>query len=146
MDTNVTGRKDGHASIARRIFVRDLSAKAGGNSLGIGLADFTTKRLVEKIDHHALYLNARTAYRTDACKIPMTFASDREAVETAAFMSGIDDPLRFRVVWIRNTLELDTFLASEACIHDVKKNRSLSIQSGPADISFDTNGNLLLAV
>ena len=28
MDTNVTGRKEGHSSIARRIFVRDLSATA----------------------------------------------------------------------------------------------------------------------
>ena len=78
-----------------------------------------------------MYLNARTAYRTDACKIPMTFESDLEAIETAAFMCGIDDPAQFRVVWIKNTLDLETFLVSEACIHDVKKNRSLTIQSGP---------------
>ena len=143
MDTNVTGRKEGHSSIARRIFVRDLSAKAGGNSLGIGLADFTTRRLVDKIDHHALYLNARTAYRTDACKIPMTFESDMEAVEAAVCMSGIDDPAQFRIVWIRNTLELDTFHVSEACLHDIKKNRSLAIESGPFDISIDSFNNLV---
>lgn len=143
MDTNVTGRKDGHSSIARCIFVRDLSAKAGGNSLGIGLTDFTTKRLVDKIDHHAMYLNARTAYRTDACKIPMTFESDIEAIEASAFMCGIVDPAQFRVVWIRNTLELDTFHVSEACIHDVKKNRSLAIETGPIDIFTDPDNNLL---
>lgn len=143
MDTNVTGRKEGHSSIARLIFVRDLSEKAGGNPLGIGLADFTTKRLVDKIDHHALYLNARTAYRTDACKIPMTFLSDMEAVEAAAFMTGIDDPALFRLVWIRNTQELGSFLVSESCIPDIKKNSSLSIQSGPIEISIDTDNNLV---
>ena len=143
MDTNVTGRKDGHASVARRIFVRDLSAQAGGNSLGIGLADFTTRRLVEKIDRHAMYLNARTAYRTDACKIPMTFDSDIEAVETAAFMCGIDVPEKFRVVWIKNTLALGTFLASGACLHELKKNRSISVDPEPVSILVDTEGNLV---
>jgi hypothetical protein len=143
MDTNVTGRKEGRSSIARRIFVRDLSAGAGGNSLGIGLADFTTRRLVAKIDHHAMYLNARTAYRTDACKIPMTFDADLDALETAAFMCGIDDPAQLRVVWIKNTLDLGTFLVSKACLRDLGKDRSLTIDPEPVPVSIDSDRNLV---
>jgi hypothetical protein len=142
MDTNVTGRKDGLSPIARRIFVRDLSDRAGGNALGIGLADFTTRRLVEKIDHHATYLNARTAYRIDACKIPMTFDADLDALETAAFMCGVDDMAAFRIVWIKNTLELGTFLVSEACLHDLRKNRLLTIDPDPLPVSVDSARNL----
>jgi hypothetical protein len=35
---------------ARRIFVGDLTPSSGGNAIGIGFADLTTKRLVDKID------------------------------------------------------------------------------------------------
>jgi hypothetical protein len=143
MDTNVTGRKEGLASIARFIFVRDLTEKSGGNALGIGLADFTTKRLVKKIDVDALYTNALTAYRTDACKIPMSFRSDREAIRTAAYMAGAREPKAFKIVRIKNTLELEGIYASEAFIDEIKGNPRLKIVSGPSAMKFDDAGNLI---
>ncbi|MHA2289305.1 MAG: lactate racemase domain-containing protein, partial [Promethearchaeota archaeon] len=51
MDTNITGRKEGSSMQVRWLFVRDLTEESHGNSQGVGLADFTTKRLVEKIDY-----------------------------------------------------------------------------------------------
>ena len=122
--------------------VRDLTAKAGGNALGIGLAEFTTKRLVDKIDYNAMYLNARTAYRSDACKIPMAFESEREALRTAAFMTGIDDPKDFRIIWIKNTLELEQMYVSEALLDEIENKSFLKIISGPSAIKFDNTGNL----
>src|SRR6185295_18511649 len=56
MDTNITGRKpgvgDGAPSI-RRLFVRDLAPESHGNAHGLGLADFTTTRLVRAMDQRA---------------------------------------------------------------------------------------------
>ena len=58
MDTNVTGRNFdllGDFTTrpkVKRVFVRDLTEKTEGNATGIGLADFTTTRLVEKMDKH----------------------------------------------------------------------------------------------
>src|SRR5205823_5103023 len=57
MDPNITGRwvhgytstlgKAGQAGpIVRRLFVRDLTPETHGNAIGVGLADFTTTRLV----------------------------------------------------------------------------------------------------
>jgi hypothetical protein len=143
MDTNVTGRKEGLASISRFIFVRDLTDKSGGNALGIGLADFTTKRLVGKIDFNVLFTNALTAYRTDACKIPMSFGSDRDAIRTAAYMAGAHEPKTFRIVRIRNTLDLEQIYVSEAFIDEIKGNVCLKIMSGPSAINFDDAGNLI---
>jgi hypothetical protein len=143
MDTNVTGRKEGLASISRFIFVRDLTDKSGGNALGIGLADFTTKRLVGKIDFNVLFTNALTAYRTDACKIPMSFGSDRDAIRTAAYMAGAHEPKTFRIVRIRNTLDLEQIYVSEAFIDEIKGNVCLKIMSGPSAIKFDEAGNLI---
>ncbi len=144
MDTNVIGRKEGLASIARLIFVRDLTQKTGGNALGIGLADFTTKHCVEKIDFSALNLNARTAFRTDACKIPMTFGSDRDAIAAALDMAGFSDPAGFRLVWIKNTLDLGSIRVSEALLDEASRLSGLRIAPDRHTIDFDLDGNLIL--
>jgi hypothetical protein len=58
MDPNVTGRvpsrffKQPSGPDVTRILVRDLSEASEGNASGIGGADVTTRRLVEKIDMH----------------------------------------------------------------------------------------------
>jgi hypothetical protein len=114
MDTNITGRKEGSPMKVVRVFVRDLSGKTRGNAQGIGLADFTTRRLVDSIDYQVLYINSQTAHRTDACGIPMTFGSDREVMRVAAEMAGAERPEDYRIVWIKNILELEPIMVSEA--------------------------------
>ena len=61
MDSNVTGR---HRDLVgdffttphvKRIFVRDLSPGSDGNGNGIGLADVTTRRLVDALDLEKTY-------------------------------------------------------------------------------------------
>ncbi|MBN1637232.1 MAG: [Fe-S]-binding protein, partial [Deltaproteobacteria bacterium] len=143
MDTNITGRKPGSALHVLRIYVRDLTLASNGNAQGIGLADFTTARLVEKIDYNALYLNSRTAHRTDSCKIPMTFENDRAALEVALEMTGIRKPQEKRIVWIKNTLELQEILASQAYLHTMEIRDDLEIIGGPYQIEFDKINNLV---
>ncbi|MCA1687979.1 MAG: hypothetical protein LC714_05190, partial [Actinobacteria bacterium] len=67
MDTNIIGRlrlqdlpEPTEPSI-RYLAVLDLAPGSHGNATGVGLADFTTRRLVEKIDHEATYLNCLTS-------------------------------------------------------------------------------------
>ena len=53
MDTNVVGftrHTDRAGKIKVPLGVLDLTKKSDGNAIGIGLADFTTRRLVNKID------------------------------------------------------------------------------------------------
>ncbi|MBA4423498.1 MAG: [Fe-S]-binding protein, partial [Syntrophus sp. (in: bacteria)] len=63
IDPNVTGRNRDilgvfpHPVNARRLFVRDLTPSSSGNATGIGVADITTKRLVDKIDRLSTYMN-----------------------------------------------------------------------------------------
>jgi hypothetical protein len=64
-----------------RIFVRDITPEPYGNAISIGLADFTTQRLVGKIDRWATYVNCITGLSIERGRIPMTFATDREALE-----------------------------------------------------------------
>jgi len=143
MDTTLTGRKPGLRSKIARVFVRDLTEKTRGNAQGIGLADFTTKRLVDRIDFAAVYLNSQTAYRTDSCKIPMHFSSDGEVLRVATEMAGIESAAALRWIWIKNTAEIDKVLVSEAYAGELERRPDLAVLQGPLEIALDPEGNLL---
>ncbi len=64
-----------------RIFVRDLTPASKGNGVGIGMADFTTARLVKGLNLQYTYMNALTSLGLLPAKIPIYFDNDREAIE-----------------------------------------------------------------
>lgn len=146
MDTNVIGRpfvqKVVEVPRVRRLFVRDLTPESAGNAVGIGFADFTTDRLVARIDAHATRMNALTSGAPDCARIPIAFATDREAIEAALTTIGLTPPERARVVRIKNTLLLAELEASEAFVDEVRSRPSLSRGSDPAPMGFDLGGNL----
>jgi len=144
MDSIVIGRKAGSPVNVSKVFVRDLADSSQGNAQGIGLADFTVRKLVEKIDFSSLYLNSRTACRTDTCKIPMTLNTDMEAVAAAVEISGCDDPSVYGIVWIKNTLELDTIIASESYLLEIQQMADAEIIAGPEEFSFNRDWNLIM--
>ena len=98
MDTNVTGRnRDILGDFTtnpkvKRLFVRDLTDESEGNATGIGLADFTTTRFVNKIDRKKTYINCLTGISPEKGAIPIYFDTDLEALE-ACFMSIGDIPV-----------------------------------------------------
>jgi hypothetical protein len=55
--------------------------------------------------------------------------------------SGCDDPAQARIVRIANTRELERFWISES-LRDEAERAGLLIESDPAPLSFDTDGNL----
>jgi hypothetical protein len=126
-----------------RIFVRDLSAGSEGNATAIGNADFTTKRLVDKIDHPATYINAITSSCPEAVRIPPFFESDRQALDAAFNTLGDIKAENARVVHIRNTLNLEEMDISEPMVPEVRHLDGISIIGSAAPMGFDTQGNLI---
>jgi hypothetical protein len=149
MDQNVIGRSVipyHHPSIKNdimRIFVRDLTADSEGNATAIGNADFTTKRLVQKIDHRATYMNAITSSCPEAVRIPPYYDSDREAIDTALKTIGPVEPQNTRIVHILDTLRLEEMYVSEVMLPEVQKRKDISVNGSPRPIKFDTKGNLI---
>jgi len=143
MDTNITGRKEGSSMQVRWLFVRDLTDDSHGNAQGVGLADFTTKKLVDKIDYNKTYTNALTALRTDSPKIPVFLQNDREVLNTIFDMVGREDISTLRIVWIKNTLELSKILVSEYFFDQIKSRDNLSFIGDEEQIEFDTDGFLV---
>ena len=143
MDTNITGRKSGSKMKVKWLFVRDLTKETRGNAQGVGLADFTTKKLVDKINYSKTYTNALTAYRTDSPKIPIFLNNDEEVLKTIFNMYDIDDLSNFKLVWIKNTLELHKIIVSEAFFNQVNSQDNLQFLSDPEIVEFDRDGFLI---
>jgi hypothetical protein len=150
MDPNVTGRRYFRGSPPltepeiTRIFVRDLTPEANGNATGIGLADFTTARLVRKIDLEPTIMNCITGGAPEYAQIPLSYEHDRDALQAAYDTSGVIDPMDLRLVWIRNTLKLETIWASEAMLAEVQANTGLEVISPLQAIPFDAQRNMVM--
>lgn len=149
IDPNVTGRNRDllgvfpHPVEVKRLFVRDLTAKSKGNATGIGLADITTRRLVEKIDYDATYKNCITGISLEKAAVPMHFESDRKAVEVALGSIGLTPAEKSKIVRIKNTLRLETVEVSEAYAESFQQRPDLEIADGPYRMEFDEKNNLL---
>ncbi|MBS7635377.1 DUF2088 domain-containing protein [Candidatus Bathyarchaeota archaeon] len=154
MDTNVIGRfwaiPEGYKTDTpkiRRIVVLDLSEGSHGNAVGIGLADITTKRLVSKIDYEATFMNCLTGTWPELGKIPPFLPNDRDAMLMALHCCGPIDPLKAKIVRIKNTLELEEMWISESLIEAIKQDKELTerieILSEPEEMRFDILGNLI---
>lgn len=148
IDPNVVGR-DVCAYGARRplprvtrIFVRDLTPGSEGSALGIGQADFTLKRLVGKIDFRVTAINCLTACCPESGKIPLTYETDREAIEAALMTLRPYTLEDLRLVHIKNTLELNTLWVSEGCLPDLHSRSDVEIEPGRAFIGFDGEGKM----
>jgi hypothetical protein len=149
MDQNVIGRSvipyhhTDTVPAIMRIFVRDLTPDSGGNAIGIGNADFTTRRLVEQIDPQAIYMNAITSSCPEAARIPPCFDNDREAVEAALKTIGEVGPEAARIVHIRDTLHLEEMNISAALVSEARNATGLEVIGSHAPLVFNTEGNLV---
>jgi hypothetical protein len=126
-----------------RIFVRDLADASGGNASGIGNADFTTQRLVDKINIDASYVNVVTAVGTELIRIPIHFDSDREVMDTATKVIPDFTEKEARIVRIKNTLDLEEMLISAAMIPEAEAMENIQIIGIPKPTEFNEKGNLL---
>ncbi|MGH2350939.1 MAG: lactate racemase domain-containing protein [Chloroflexota bacterium] len=124
----------------RRIVVRDVTPESHGNAIGIGWADFTTRRLVDAIDYPAMYMNCLTANAPDVARIPMTMASDREAIEAAVKTSAAGGSVR--LARVHSTLRLEELFVSEALLDEVAQHPALEVLEPPAPLQFDAEGRL----
>ena len=149
IDPNVVGRdvcaygaKRANPKITR-IFVRELTKGSEGSGLGIGQADFTTQRLVDKIDFQVTAINCLTSCCPESGMVPLTYPNDREAIAAALMTLRPYTREDLRIVHIKNTLELMSVLASQGCLGDLEKTPDLKVGTENLELTFDRSGNLI---
>ena len=149
MDTNVIGRPSNpHEPFPADpkilwIVALDLTEESGGNATGIGNAEFTTRRLRDKIDWKKTAINCLTACAPNGAKLPLVFDSDREAVENALNCIGLTQPEQARVIRVKNTLVLGEIECSEAFLPEIAKRSDLEVIGVPRPLGFDAGGQIV---
>jgi hypothetical protein len=150
MDTNVIGRmfvpgvpEDPRPNVTALV-VLDVTEESHGNAVGLGLADFTTERFVEKIDWHATYTNAYTSGTGGLMRgrLPTVLANDRAAIATAIRMSGRADTSQLRLARIKNTLQAAEVQFSPSLVEEAGR-AGVEITGPAVAMQFDAAGRLL---
>jgi hypothetical protein len=126
-----------------RIVVLDLSPESHGNAAGIGLADYTTDRLVAAIDRGPFLTNSLVSTFVERSKIPLAFATDREAIQAAIDTSWQVDREELRMAVIPNTLELSELWVSPALAQSGRLPQPVHVQSELRPLALDPSGNLI---
>ena len=140
MDTNVIGftrRLNPSGQVAVPLAVLDLTDKSDGNAIGMGLADFVTRRLVRKVDRKKTYTNVIATGVYSAGRIPITLDSEQEII--AAILSKLENPEAARIIRIKNTFSIDTFAATEMLLEDIGKNKALSVVGEAMETVFNSD-------
>lgn len=129
-----------------RIVLRDLVAETDGNALGLGLADFITRRAADRIDTRYTWVNCVTAVTPEKGRMPIICETDREAVDFALATAGPLASDEVRLVRIRNTMVLDEMWVSEGLVPEARGKSGLEILTQAHEMNFDASGNLMDAL
>lgn len=126
METKIVGRLRSGAPEPekpkiRYIVTTDLTPASHGNACGVGIADFITRRLFDKIDLPATNENIITCRCVEQGRIPIIAIDDRQAVEYAVRSLGNQKPEEIRMIRIKNTLQMDELLVSPNLLAEVRK-------------------------
>lgn len=147
MDPNVTGRyptpyASGGPDVAKMV-VLDVTKESKGNVNGVGAADFTTKRLQDKADFTATYLNGLTSTVCAPTKLATTLASDELAIKAAVKTCNVLDFNECRLVRIRDTLHLGEIEISVKLLDEARAHPDIEIVTPqPYLWTFDSEGYL----
>ncbi|MGI5835538.1 MAG: lactate racemase domain-containing protein [Chloroflexota bacterium] len=146
MDYNVIGmwRRAGEPPFTpmyHRIVVLNVTPESHGNCIGIGAADFTTRKLVNQFDPKKTYWNGITANGFGGVKIPFTLDTDVEAVEVA--WKSAERLGKPGLVRIKNTMELGEFYATADLVEQLKGHQEYEVVRPLGPMPRDAEGNLL---
>lgn len=146
MDPNITGRYPtpyayGGPEVTK-MAVLDLTDDSKGNANGVGTADFTTQRLIDKMDSDATYANGLTSTVVGPTHISTVLPNDKLAFQAAIKTCNILDFTKVKMVRLKNTLKLGEIEVSECLLEHVKREPNLEQISELYEILFDKDGNL----
>jgi len=147
INRDVAGVIDFTTAVPRiqRYIVRDLTEDTDGNATGIGMFDFTLRRVVDKLDPIPTYMNMITAKSPSGARVPITVETDRQALHLAIESALMVDEGRADILRIASTKTLDHFLASEPLVDDLLANGGVDQVSDLEPIAFDADGMFTIA-
>lgn len=151
-DPNITGTfsteyATGGIKVQRTCFL-NLSKESHGNALGTGISNAITKKIFDEMDLEKMYPNCITSTVLASARIPCVVATDKEAIQLCIRTCNGIDKDNVRMVYIANSLHIDTIMLSETYYEDVKagKYAGLTALDAPQELLFDEEDNVVTAI
>lgn len=140
-DPNVTGLYitkycDGGPRFQKSV-IFGLTEETHGNANGMGVVDVVARSLFDNIDFISTYTNAFTSTEILPVKIPMVAGCKEDALRIVVKACNGVDPGKHRIVWIKNTLELDEIIISEALLEEAKAHSQIKVLTQAGDLTFE---------
>ena len=148
MDPNISGRfvlpqYCSGGIDAEKVVVLDITDETHGNAQGIGLAEVTTRRLVNRMKLEMTYPTGVTNTFLHLMKIPMIMDNDREALQLALMCCPeAEDHDHMKLIRIPNTAHIGEIEISEGLLPQARANPNIEILTDLYDLPFDSQGNL----
>lgn len=145
MDTNIIGRF--HTECASggpktiKLGLLDITDNSNGNGNGIGLADFVSNKLYEKLDLEATYLNAITSTEPNSVKLPPVLDNDKYVFKACIKLCGKNNIEDIKMVIIDNTKHLEEIYMSHSAINSIIEKSSIEVIGELKKVKFDEKGN-----
>lgn len=146
MDSAICGRADirgvpnPETPFISKIAVLGLTERTHGNGIGVGVADFAPRAMIEALDLKAMYLNSVTATFMERSRLPIVLPDERaclQAVMATCWATGTP-----RICQIRSTLHLEEMMVSEPCAEELRARNLLLDEGQPVPMTFDAAGRL----
>ncbi|MCW3096824.1 MAG: hypothetical protein JWL77_2442 [Chthonomonadaceae bacterium] len=146
MDTHVIGRgtmpsipeAEWGGPNVRVLAVLDLTPQSHGNATALGLADMTTRKLMEKVKFEDMFINMRTSGEGGVlrARLPLILPTGDDCVRTAFATCGRAEPAEVRFARIRNTADTQYLEISSALLAEARANPMVNVSpvSHPLDL------------
>ena len=141
MDPAVVGRTgirsvpDPGKPFVNKLAVLGVTEDSSGNAVGLGNADYTTRKVANAIDLLPMYMNSITAAGTEGARMPAVLKDDRAVLQAMVATCWRADPENARLCQIRSTLYLHEILVSPSLFTDLEGRPDAQRLSDPAPLS-----------
>lgn len=149
MDPNITGSFPtpfaGKGLQTESRVVLGLSEKTQGNSIGLGMADYSTLDTYYQVDPVATYTNSLTSRVSCVAKMPIFLPNDELAIKAAIYSSTSRTAARPRIVCIRNTGNIEYVEISKALWQEAMEDNRVELSAPSHQLKFTADGKLIPA-
>jgi hypothetical protein len=125
------------------IGICDISGASCGNALGIGLGDFITRELFDKVDFQAVKENILTSTFYERGKIPIVLENEREIIEVAQSHFERRGKDKIRAIIIKDTLNMAEIYVTEPVMDAIAESGKVEIVELAEEIVFDSDDKII---
>jgi len=138
---NIYERELASPRITRLVTLR-LSDQGGGNAVGLGLSDFVTRELVDRVDQEMTRLNSVVAVSPEKGRCPLVCPGAGSAVSAALATVGPWRPETLTLAWIMNTKDLEYLAVSPALLTRARTRPDLEVLAPAEPMPWTADGRL----